>query len=36
MAESNGEMKSVGDAKWNYWLLIVLGLVANKFDIYLY
>jgi len=29
-------MKSVGEAKWNYWLLIVLGLMANKFDICLY
>jgi len=29
-------MKSVGDAKWDYWLLIVLELMANKFDIYLY
>jgi len=36
LAEINGEMKSVGDAKWDYWLLIVLELMANKFDIYLY
>jgi len=36
LAESNGEMKSVVDAKWDYWLLIVLELMANKFDIYLY